>query len=111
MVASDPFPGSPSLGGNVSLVDDLFAGGSAAGKSPGNKLSSVGGTGNRNICIFSVNVSPATNATDNTLTITTGITSGTVSQSFIDVCEYNTFQSEGAPELVNSAGTAIVLSS
>lgn len=109
LVTSDPFPGYPTVAGNVSLVDDLFAGGSASSPAPGSKLTSVGGNGNQYVGVFSINVSPATNATDNSVTIPHVFTGGSVSQSYIDICEYNTFQSEGAPDLVNSAGTAVVL--
>jgi hypothetical protein len=110
MNSSDFFPGSPAVAGNVSLVKDLYAAGSASEDSPDSKIASYSGTVNVINAIYSINVEPATNATDNTITITTSIASATsMNQSYIDIQEYQSFGDTGAPQLVNSAGTAVVL--
>lgn len=109
LASGDFFPGNPVLAGNVELVRDLYAGDSASGDSPGAKISTPGGTLNRICGIWSINVEPATNATDNSLTITTAVSSGGVNQSWLDIQEYQSFGSSGAPQLVNSAGTAVTL--
>jgi hypothetical protein len=96
-----------AVAGNVSFVSDLY---SAGGKTADNPDYRIGiDTAEGCIAILSVNVEPATNATDNTLTVTHSLTAGVINQSFIDCTEYNTFQSLGAPELVNAAGTAVIL--
>lgn len=109
MNSSDFFPGDPAVAGNVSMVADLYAAGSAATDSPGVKISTPGGTLNRISAIYSVNVEPATNATDNTISITTSIASGGFNQSWLDIQEYQSFGSAAEPQLVNSAGTAVTL--
>ena len=102
------FAGGKVAAGNVSYVSDMYAAGNAgANDNPSSEC--ICGNGDRQIMIISVNVEPATNATDNTLTITTDITGGTINQSSIEVTEHNTFGNAGAATLVNSAGTAITL--
>jgi len=101
--------GANTTTGNVSLVKDLYAAYQTipSGDAPDSTLS-VASTG-RHLFIISINVEPSTNATDNVLTIRHDMTAGTINQSSLEVTEYNTFQHSGAPDLVNSAGTSIVL--
>lgn len=102
-----------SAGGNVSFVPDIFAGASHTTDSPSSSVMSPstpsGSSVNRMFCILSINVEPATNATDNTLTIVTQLNGGTYNQSWIDCQEYQSFGSSGAPQLVNAAGTGVIL--
>jgi len=53
--------------------------------------------------------SPATNAVNNVVTITSNIT-GTVTQGVIDITEYNTAfnNANNAPILINNAGVVVV---
>lgn len=96
-------------GGNVAFVSDQYASASGTQDSPGSSCFVRDTGGERILVIYSLNVEPSTNAVDNTLAITTSITAGTVNQSMIDISEYNTFGSLGAPQLVNAAGTPITL--
>lgn len=109
LASSDFFPGNPVVAGNVSLVADLYAAGSSGSDNPDTKISSPGGTVNRIFALYSINVEPATNATDNTLTITTAVSSGSVNQSYLDIQEYQSFGALAEPQLVNAAGTAVTL--
>jgi len=103
-------PFGQTVGGNVVMVSDLYASGSATGDSPGSRIASAASADtDRLFCVLSVNVEPATNATDNTLTISTSLSGGTFNQAWLDVQEYQSFGSTAAPQLVNSAGTAVVL--
>lgn len=99
--------GTPPVAGNVELISDLYASTSSTGDSPGAwiEVNSAG----RMYLMTSVNIEPSTNATDNTISFVLAITGGTVNQSYIEVTEYNTFGESGAPQLVNSAGTAVSL--
>lgn len=102
------FINTTSVAGNVSHVSDMYAAGNAGtGDSP--TFQTRCGSDLRQILIASINVEPATNATDNTYTLVTDITGGTINQSSIEVTEHNTFGSAGAAALVNSAGTAVTL--
>lgn len=96
-----------TFSGNVSRVSDLYAGGSETGDSPASEVQVESVT--RRLIICSVNVAPVTNATDNSFTLITNFTVGTINQSSIEVTEFNSFNSAGAPQLVNEAGTAVVL--
>jgi hypothetical protein len=103
---SSPFSGA-SAGGNVTGVADMFAAGSETADSPANHFQIASST--RLVYIIDLNIEPSTNATDNTWAINSNISSGTINQSSIEITEYNTFGADAAPQLVNSAGTAITL--
>jgi hypothetical protein len=62
------------------------------------------------VYVFHAKLQPATNATDNTITLTTAITAGTIVQGQMDIVEYNTSFNDvnGRPVLVNTAGTVVV---
>lgn len=96
-------------GGNVSLVKDLYASNVPTSDSPDSTAHAA--NTDRWIMLASISIEPSTNATDNTLTLETDFTSGTtaINQSSIDIQEYNTFDSDEAPQLINSVGTAVVL--
>jgi hypothetical protein len=97
----------PTLTGNVTLISDMFASGQGPQDSPSNLM--LCANTQRLIAVYSVNVEPSTNATDNSFTLITDITAGTLNQSSIEVQEYNTFGANEAPQLVNAAGTAVTL--
>lgn len=90
-------------GGNVDFISDIYAAGDNQGDSPHYSVISNDGVARR-MFMISVNVSPVTNAVDNTLLLRTRIVGGTVNQSSIEISEYNTFGEEGAPVLVNQQG-------
>jgi len=95
--------------GNVSFVNDIYAASITSADTPSFVSNAVGGTGA--IAIFHLSIQPATNATDNKFTLITGMTSAsTITQSSIDITEYNSgFNStNGRPTLVNSANTVVV---
>jgi len=98
---------TPAVAGNVTLVDDIY-GTRSSGDTPSSFtgcLTTDGGLG-----VIHCRVQPATNATDNTLTITTAVTAVSISQGSLDLFEYNTSfnNASNAPVLVNSAGTVTV---
>ena len=101
--------------GNVTLVKDVYCASTASAGGVGDSPGSVFGTGDayRQVAYFSVNVSPVTNAIDNTFTFVSrlgsgdGSTDSVFNQSSIEVTEHNTFGAEGGVQLVNMAGTAI----
>ena len=96
-----------AIAGNVTYVEDLYAGGTATADSPSNFIAL--NTSARCLIMVSVNIAPVTNAVDNTFTLTTDFTGGSINQSSIEAQEYNSFNSPGAPDLINTAGTAVVL--
>jgi len=101
---------SPTLSGQVVLVSDIY-GSQAGSDTPSSGFNVNTSAAGGNICIIHARIQPATNATDNIMTITTSIT-GTITQSSLDICEYNSsFNKDGptgAPVLINNAGTVIV---
>ena len=99
-------PGSPTFGGNVSGVADIYAAGSGGGDSPSANLDIH--TNYRTYLECHIRVEPSTSATDNTLTIVPAITGGTVNQGTINISEYNTFGTDTL-DIVNAAGTSVVL--
>jgi len=102
-----------AVGGNVKLIADIYAASDVAGDTPlayTQAVTTVGAVG-----IIHINVQPATNATDNTLTITSALaTTGALTQGMVDICEYNTSFNKivdglpAAPILVNTAGVVTV---
>ena len=102
-----------AVSGNIVKVADIYGSTATAGDSP---VDSVGLANNVNGALFIAHfrVQPATNAVNNVIVITTNFTAGAITQSQLDICEYNTaFNSVvnnvmGAPVLVNTAGTVVV---
>jgi len=97
--------------GQVSLVSDIYAAGSA-GDSPSYFITTGGTSISNMVSVLHLKLQPATNATENTIKIRYNVTSATtVTQSCLDICEYNSsFNSavSNAPVLVNLAGTVVV---
>lgn len=101
-----------TLEGNVSFVNDQYAGGDVNTDSPSYISGRVHDLGM--FQQLSLNIEPATNATDNVLQIAiTGLAgSGSglvINQSSLEFSEYNSFGTAGAAQLVNAAGTPVVL--
>lgn len=105
--------GAPTytLAGNVTFVNDQYAAGASTGDDPWYISGFREGTGISRL--ISLNIEPATNAQDNVFQINMGAStfSGTptINQSALEFSEYNSFGSAGAPQLVNAAGTPVVL--
>lgn len=93
--------------GNINTVSDIYASGSGGTGDNPSYILQVGDASHL-ILDLSINVEPATNAIDNSLTLSS-VVSGTINQSSIEISEHNTFGNPGAAQLVNGAGTAINL--
>lgn len=93
--------------GQVSKVFDLYGGG-LGGDSPTDYVSAQGATSL--VAVMHLRVQPATNATLNTYTITTAIVGMAITQTSLDIAEYNSSfnNASGAPDLINSAGVVVV---
>lgn len=104
--------GTPALTGQVQLVSDIYGSRIVVGDSPtfGFNINTTGS--DAQIVIFHIRVQPATNAVDNTVTFWNFLTAGSITQSMLDIVEYNSSFNKsgptGAPILVNSAGTVVV---
>lgn len=98
------------LAGQVAVANDMYASSSTTSDSP-SWFISTGGTliGNMAL-IFHLKVQPAVNAANNTIAVKYNFSAGTITQTCIDICEYNSSFNgvSGAPVLVNQAGTVIV---
>jgi len=99
--------------GNCSVIADIYAGDAGTpADAPTSFVQSLSTT--YAIAIIHLRLQPATNGLDNTMTITTALTAGTITQGSMDIAEYNTSFNKmngstiGAPILVNSAGTVVV---
>jgi len=100
--------------GQVNLIADMYAVAGDASDVPASIANFKEATA---VCtILHLNLQPATNATDNSVTITSNLggTSPTVTQGQIDIFEYNTSFNRvvdglpSSPILVNAAGTVVV---
>lgn len=97
-----------TITGNVTVVKDLYAGGSVNADNPDWYQRSLDQY--QGMFAVSINIEPSTNATDNSIAFGLALSgSPTINQSSIEITEYNTFGAVGAATLVNSAGTAVTL--
>lgn len=97
----------PSTTGNVFAVRDIYGSNASVGDSP-QWFANPGGASS-NCIIVHIRVLCATNATANSITIYGNTTGGTVAQSIMDITEYNSAfnGADGAPVLINSAGSVV----
>jgi len=97
--------------GQVSTCSDMYAAGAILNDSPSwfVNCGTAAGTSVMQL-VMHIKLQPATNAINNTLLLRYGISGGTVTQSMIDMCEYNASFNNAAnvPILINAAGVVTV---
>jgi len=98
-----------AVSGQVAKISDIFATGYTSADTPSNAV--LASSASQGLWIGHYKIQPATNASNNVITLTTAITaSASLVQSSLDICEYNTSLNgtTGAPILINAAGTVVV---
>lgn len=99
------------VGGNVAGIFDMYAAGGTFGDAPNQVIGANLLSGMGFLNIFHLRITPATNGVNNTFKITSNMTGATITQSSIDISEYNGNFSYVAQGIGSSQAPILVLNS